>query len=422
MRKSIGLLHPKYVFLLFFILFISPINAIAETNSDSEVIFNWGESNFSQFFPEHRLTLTAGPWKFRHYPSTNVFLGVKDGQVFVLGGPFGNKTPSLVATVAGLRAQIGGDPGVPACNNPEDGFTVTQNENIVNITSNGQCLTLPNDICQTSFASAPTGNSVLSTTTLTSTSFTGLEFEDPSDTSKILDLFNVEMGDKLCTLNTPPNLINLVTNKDICRHRSLSISDRGLAAEFDLILLSQGIRTNLRRSMTHQLTATTTNQLVPDCFATDADVVFDLFTGESWIRQEGGGFSRNPANTTPGQLIRQVKAEKFDKDFEALVADGELGSRNPTQTDGQTLAINSGCLNCHNVETRLVGPALVDVSAKYSNDTDAIQYLTSKILNGSNSVWGLVPMPPNAMVTETNAMSLAEWILSLNNTARRTRR
>jgi cytochrome c len=77
------------------------------------------------------------------------------------------------------------------------------------------------------------------------------------------------------------------------------------------------------------------------------------------------------------------------------------------------LAKNSGCLNCHNVDTKLVGPALKEVAAKYADQADASAYLADKIIKGSNGVWGPIPMPPNANVSPENAKVLADFILTL---------
>ncbi|CAE6512526.1 cytochrome c [Nitrosomonas nitrosa] len=77
------------------------------------------------------------------------------------------------------------------------------------------------------------------------------------------------------------------------------------------------------------------------------------------------------------------------------------------------LAKNSGCLNCHNVDIKLVGPALKDVAAKYAGQEGAADYLAGKIKNGSNGVWGTIPMPPNPNVSDENAKVLADFILSL---------
>lgn len=77
------------------------------------------------------------------------------------------------------------------------------------------------------------------------------------------------------------------------------------------------------------------------------------------------------------------------------------------------LAKSSGCLNCHNVDTKLVGPSLKDVAAKYASQADASAYLADKILKGSSGVWGTIPMPPNANVSPENAKALADFILTL---------
>ncbi len=78
------------------------------------------------------------------------------------------------------------------------------------------------------------------------------------------------------------------------------------------------------------------------------------------------------------------------------------------------LATSSGCLNCHQVEVKTVGPALKAVAEKYAGQDGAADYLAGKIKGGSNGVWGPIPMPPNAQVSDDNAKVLAEFILSLN--------
>lgn len=77
------------------------------------------------------------------------------------------------------------------------------------------------------------------------------------------------------------------------------------------------------------------------------------------------------------------------------------------------LAGKNNCTACHQVETKVVGPALKDIAAKYADVDGAADQLAGKIKNGSNGVWGNIPMPPNANVSEADAKVLAEWILSL---------
>ncbi|MDN5753187.1 MAG: c-type cytochrome [Nitrosospira sp.] len=77
------------------------------------------------------------------------------------------------------------------------------------------------------------------------------------------------------------------------------------------------------------------------------------------------------------------------------------------------LAKSSGCTNCHMVDKKLVGPALKDIAAKYKDDADAVTKLAEKVKKGSQGVWGPVPMPPNANVSDENAKALTTWIMTL---------
>jgi cytochrome c len=76
------------------------------------------------------------------------------------------------------------------------------------------------------------------------------------------------------------------------------------------------------------------------------------------------------------------------------------------------LAKTKNCMACHAVASKLVGPAFKDVAAKYADQKGAEDYLAQKVLKGSAGVWGPVPMPANAQVSEADARTLAKWVLS----------
>jgi len=80
--------------------------------------------------------------------------------------------------------------------------------------------------------------------------------------------------------------------------------------------------------------------------------------------------------------------------------------------DGEALFKSKPCAACHNVDMKMVGPALKDVAAKYAGQEGAAALLAGHIKNGISGVWGPIPMPPNP-VTEEEALTLAEWVLSL---------
>jgi cytochrome c len=79
--------------------------------------------------------------------------------------------------------------------------------------------------------------------------------------------------------------------------------------------------------------------------------------------------------------------------------------------DASKLAAEKGCLGCHQVDKKLVGPAYKDVAAKYKGDKTAEAKLVKKVIAGGSGVWGQVPMPPNN-VTEKDATTLVKWVLS----------
>lgn len=78
------------------------------------------------------------------------------------------------------------------------------------------------------------------------------------------------------------------------------------------------------------------------------------------------------------------------------------------------LATRSGCMNCHQVEVKIVGPSLKAIAERYAGQDGASDYLAGQIKNGSRGVWGPIPMPPIAKVSHHNAHALADYILSLN--------
>ena len=72
----------------------------------------------------------------------------------------------------------------------------------------------------------------------------------------------------------------------------------------------------------------------------------------------------------------------------------------------------SGCLTCHKEQEKLIGPAYVDVAAKYEATEENISMLANSVMKGSSGKWGEIPMPPNA-VSEEDAKALVSYILSL---------
>ena len=76
------------------------------------------------------------------------------------------------------------------------------------------------------------------------------------------------------------------------------------------------------------------------------------------------------------------------------------------------LANKKGCLACHALDKKVIGPSYKDVAAKYAKDKNAVAMLAEKIQKGGKGAWGEVPMPANP-VTADEAKQLATWVLTV---------
>ena len=80
----------------------------------------------------------------------------------------------------------------------------------------------------------------------------------------------------------------------------------------------------------------------------------------------------------------------------------------------EALAKKSGCLACHGVDKKVLGPGFKDVAAKYKGDASAEGKLVTKVKAGGSGVWGPMPMPANSpQVKDADIQTIVKWILSL---------
>lgn len=79
----------------------------------------------------------------------------------------------------------------------------------------------------------------------------------------------------------------------------------------------------------------------------------------------------------------------------------------------EALAKSKGCLVCHTVDKKVVGPAYKEIATKYAGQADAAAKLEKKIISGGSGSFGAVAMPPNPQVKPEEAKALVKWILSL---------
>ena len=103
----------------------------------------------------------------------------------------------------------------------------------------------------------------------------------------------------------------------------------------------------------------------------------------------------------------------------ALVAGGLVVSASAFAGKDLDLATKSGCMACHKVDGKLVGPAFQDIAKKYKATDEAklIERVTKGTAATGGQVWkelngGAVPMPPNSSVKPDDVKTLIKWILA----------
>jgi cytochrome c len=68
------------------------------------------------------------------------------------------------------------------------------------------------------------------------------------------------------------------------------------------------------------------------------------------------------------------------------------------------LAKDKGCLGCHAIDKKKMGPAFKDVAAKYKGKADAESMLATKIASAKGH--------PPVKVTQDEAKTLVKWVLT----------
>ena len=73
---------------------------------------------------------------------------------------------------------------------------------------------------------------------------------------------------------------------------------------------------------------------------------------------------------------------------------------------------SENCSACHAPNAKLVGPSIADIAAKYQGQGGALDKLMDKVKNGGSGVWGSIPMPPQAQLSDEDRKTLVTWVLS----------
>ena len=106
MRKRISILFTSVALLLG--LSGQALSQTAEVTDDMNTVFSLAELKVPEYFPSGSITLFQDQYVYRFYPATGIYLAMADGNVFVLGGAFGDAivdAGSISSIIATLEAR-----------------------------------------------------------------------------------------------------------------------------------------------------------------------------------------------------------------------------------------------------------------------------------------------------------------------------
>ncbi|PAW93828.1 hypothetical protein CKK33_10110 [Mucilaginibacter sp. MD40] len=78
---------------------------------------------------------------------------------------------------------------------------------------------------------------------------------------------------------------------------------------------------------------------------------------------------------------------------------------------GEALMANNDCNTCHNAQSKVIGPALVDIAKKYKESD--VDMLAKKVIAGGSGNWGTVPMTAHPDLSMDDAKAMVKYILTI---------
>jgi hypothetical protein len=253
----------------------------AATRVDADYVFDGAEDYFPQYFNARLDTLSLGsnwPYYRGPYPHSEgpVYVGINDeDDVYVLGGPFGseplrvNRLSYFIAFFQERDSQVEGNEACSQENLPA-GTNYSEDGNNITISTDG-CIALDEQapLCEP-VSMTLTDNSVLTTTNFSRYDVGGIEVSGlPIDIPTILqDSINFSS----CTINAPAELQTYQIDLDVCFELPGAFGDlEGLPG----VVVTPPVTVDLEGRFE--------SQVVPDCFATNASIIVDAYSGEVWV-------------------------------------------------------------------------------------------------------------------------------------------
>lgn len=108
-----------------------------------------------------------------------------------------------------------------------------------------------------------------------------------------------------------------------------------------------------------------------------------------------------------------AKAEEFSTRTLVSSAFRRADGKEEAIEPGLSLMKQSDCFNCHAAETKVIGPSLMEIAAKYRGQPGAMEASIKRVREGSTGVWGPIPMLPHPQHTTDEVAIMLRWVFGL---------
>jgi cytochrome c len=87
------------------------------------------------------------------------------------------------------------------------------------------------------------------------------------------------------------------------------------------------------------------------------------------------------------------------------------GKPEPMTAPGLSIMAVSNCFNCHNFNSKSIGPSFFGISKRYPPTKANTDTLIARIRNGSSGIWGKEKMPSHPELSREQISAAVQWIM-----------
>ena len=118
------------------------------------------------------------------------------------------------------------------------------------------------------------------------------------------------------------------------------------------------------------------------------------------------------ANLSFGQTKKKTTAVKKTTKVTTVAAAPKVSAAD--LVIGKQALAKSDCLACHKEDSKVIGPAYIDVAKKYPATEANYDMLVKKVIAGGSGNWGTAVMSPHPSLLPADVKKMVQYILSLN--------